>query len=45
VNISTKFYLENKESLVIHNELLLTLKVVVKGGKVSNLICEKIKSI
>ena len=44
VNISTKFYLENKESLVIHNELLLTLKVVVKGGKVSNLICEKVSN-
>ncbi|CAG8456875.1 27251_t:CDS:2 [Gigaspora margarita] len=45
LNISRKFYLENKENLVIHNELLFTLKVGVKQGKINNLICENIENI
>ncbi|MEG7978515.1 MAG: hypothetical protein NY202_00935 [Mollicutes bacterium UO1] len=45
MNISTEFCLANKESLVIHNELLFNLKVGIKGGKVNNLSCEKIDKI
>lgn len=45
LNASAQFYRENKENLVIHNELLFTLKVGVKLGKINNLICEKISNI
>jgi hypothetical protein len=31
--------------LVIHNELLFTLKIGVKRGKINSLICENIKNI
>ena len=42
LNISSTFYLTNQENLVIHNELLFTLKVGIKRGKINSLICEKI---
>ena len=45
LNIGTDFFLENKEILVIHNELLFTLKVGVKQGKINALTCEKARSI
>src|SRR5205085_3189785 len=43
LNISAEFYSKNKEKLVIHNELLFTLKIGVKQGKISSLICEKVR--
>jgi len=45
LNIGTEFYLENKEILAIHNELLFTLKIGVKQGKINALTCEKVSSI
>lgn len=42
LNINPAFYLAHQESLVVHNELLFTLKVGVKQGKVNHLTCEKI---
>jgi len=44
VNINSAFYLANQENLVIHNELLFTLKVEIKQRKISSLICEKISN-
>ncbi|CAG8674229.1 5227_t:CDS:2, partial [Cetraspora pellucida] len=43
LNISSGFYQENKESLVIHNELLFTLKIGIKRGKINSLVCEGVK--
>ncbi|KLL04542.1 MAG: DNA polymerase III subunit alpha [Mycoplasmataceae bacterium RV_VA103A] len=45
LNISSGFYQENKENLVIHNELLFTLKIGVKRGKINSLVCEGVKNI
>jgi DNA polymerase III subunit alpha len=45
LNISSEFYWESKENLVIHNELLFTLKIGVKRGKINSLICENVKNV
>ncbi|CFW92797.1 DNA polymerase III (alpha subunit) [endosymbiont DhMRE of Dentiscutata heterogama] len=44
LNISSNFYQKNKENLVIHSELLFTLKIGVKRGKINSLVCESIRT-
>ncbi|CAG8723113.1 9614_t:CDS:2, partial [Racocetra persica] len=43
LNISSDFYQKNKENLVIHSELLFTLKIGVKRGKINSLLVNKQK--
>jgi len=43
--MSTDVYQANKEMIVTHNELLFTLKVEAKEGKINNLVCERISNI
>ncbi|WNE40277.1 MAG: Error-prone DNA polymerase [Mycoplasmataceae bacterium] len=43
--ISADLYLTNKDNLAIHNELLFTLKVELKQGKINSLACEKMISL
>jgi hypothetical protein len=43
--VEVEFYLRNKENLTMHNELLFALKIGVKLGKISSLICENVKNI
>ena len=45
LNMSIETYQENKELLIVHNELLFTLKIGIKNGSINSLICEKISDI
>lgn len=42
LEITEQIYQINREKLVIHNELLFTLKVVIKESRIFSLACEKI---
>ncbi|MCE8162817.1 MAG: PHP domain-containing protein [Candidatus Moeniiplasma glomeromycotorum] len=43
--ITEPIYQINQEKLVIHNELLFSLKIILKEGRIFSLICERIESL
>jgi hypothetical protein len=45
LNIDSNIYQKNKEKLVVHNELLFTLKIGIKKGLIISLSCEEINPI
>ena len=45
LQITESIYQISKEKLIIHNELLFTLKVVVKENRIFSLVCERIESV
>lgn len=45
LNIDSNTYQKYKEKLVIHNELLFTLKIGIKKGLITSLTCEEINTI
>jgi DNA polymerase-3 subunit alpha len=42
LSIDSNVYQQNKEKLVVHNELLFTLKIEIKKGIITSLNCEEI---
>ena len=45
LEITEQVYQANQEKLAIHNELLFSLKAMVKERKIFSLVCEKIEEL
>ena len=45
LEITEQIYQANQEKIVIHSELLFSLKVIVKERRIFSLICEKVEEV
>jgi len=45
LSVSGDIYQSNKDKLIVHNELLFTIKIEIKESKINSLVCQKIEEL